>query len=139
MMKKRKIISISAVFLIAVLICLFYVPQVRVRLFAYGYHEQIEYGMADNEGVPANDAVIGGYKYVNTWCEDPWMTEFVILKYGKNYYGCYYSPEDVPFSFQDITDNLTADGQNCWKWQENDSKGITSKIFDEWYYFKATL
>ena len=138
-MRKRKIISIFSVFLVAVLVCSFFVPQIRVRLFAYGYHEQIEESIAENQGVPASDAVIGGYKYVNTWSEDPRMTEFLILRYGEYYYGCYYSPEDVPFSFQNITDNLIENSSNRWEWQKDESEGYTAKMFDNWYYFKATL
>ncbi len=138
-MRKRKIISIFSVFLVAVLVCSFFVPQIRVRLFAYGYHEQIEENIYENQGVPASDAVIGGYKYVNTWSEDPQMTEFVILRYGEYYYGCYYSPEDVPFSFQNITDNLIENSGNRWEWQKDESEGYTAKMFDNWYYFKATL
>lgn len=139
-MKKTKIIISVLIFsLIIALLCAFYVPQIRVRLFAYGYREQIEEGIAENQGVPASDAVIGGYKYVNTWSDDPWMTEFVILEYGEYYYGCYYSPEDVPFSFQNITDNLTEVSNDRWKWQKDESEGYTSKIFDNWYYFKAKL
>ncbi len=138
MKKVKTIIPLLIFCLITALLCSFYVPQIRVRLFAHGYHEQIEENIAENQGVPASDAVIGGYKYVNTWSDDPWMTEFVLLQYGKTYYGCYYSPEDVPFSFQNITDNLIEDGKNRWEWQEDESEGYTSKMFDNWYYFKAT-
>lgn len=138
-MKKAKIIISVLVFaLITAMLCAFYVPQLRVRLFAYTYHEQIEEGIAENQGVPGDNAVIGGYKYVNTWSDDPQMTEFVLLKYGKTYYGCYYSPENVPFSFQNITDNLTQKGHNRWEWLKNESEGYTTKLFDNWYYFKAT-
>ena len=99
-MKTVKKLSVIVLSLVTVLLCLFYVPQLRVRLFTYLYHEQIEEGIANNEGVPGDDVVIGGYKYVNTWSEDPRMTEFVLLQYGDYFYGCYYSPEDIPFSFQ---------------------------------------
>lgn len=137
MKKARVIISVSAFILITALLCSFYVPQLRVRLFTYCYYEQIEEGIAQNQGVPASDVVIGGYKYVNTWSDDPRMTEFVLLQYGDCYYGCYYSPEDVPFSFQNITDNLTENSKNRWEWQLGESNGHTSKMFDNWYYFKA--
>lgn len=137
-MKKTKIIIPVLVFtLITATLCAFYVPQLRVRLFAYEYHEQIEKGIAAELGVPGDDSVIGGYKYVNTWSDDPWMTEFVLLKYGVCYYGCYYSPEDVPFSFQNITDNLTQEGPNRWEWEKDSHSGYTEKLFDNWYYFKA--
>ena len=137
-MKKAKIMIPVLIFsLITAMLCAFYVPQLRVRLFTYMYHEQIEEGIAENNGVPASDAVIGGYEYVNTWCDEPLMTEFVLLRYGAYYYGCYYSPEDVPFSFQNITENLTEDGKDRWEWEKDSSCGYTSKIFDNWYYFKA--
>ncbi len=138
-MKKSKIILSLILCLVIVGCGLFYIPQLRVRLFAYTYHEQVEEGIAENSGVPASDAVIGGYKYVNRWSDDPRMTEFVLLEYGIYYYGCYYSPEDVPFSFQNITDNLTEKTENRWEWQKDSSWGYTIKMFDNWYYFKATL
>ena len=132
----KKFLAVVLIFVL-VITALFLIPQLRVRMFVTLYHEQIEEGLKINEGVPADDAVIGGYYYVNSWGEDPEMTEFVILRYGKTYYGCYYSPEDVPFSFQNITDTLTEDGKNRWEWQLDEHNGYTSKIFDNWYYFKA--
>lgn len=130
-----------AVVLIFVLIIssVFLIPQLRVRLFVSLYHEQIEEGLGINEGVPADDAVIGGYHYVDTWGDDPKMTEFVILRYGKTYYGCYYSPEDVPFSFQNKTDELIQKSDNRWVWDKDTESGVTSKIAENWYYFKAEL
>lgn len=134
----KKFLTVTLIFVL-VISALFLIPQLRVRMFVTLYHEQIEEGLRINGGVPADDAVIGGYYYVNSWGEDPEMTEFVILEYGKTFYGCYYSPEDVPFSFQNKTDELIQKSENRWVWDKDTESGVTSKIADNWYYFKAEL
>jgi hypothetical protein len=53
-------------------------------------------------------------------------------------FGCFYFSDDIPFSFQNITDNLSEDGKNRWKWEKDSHNGYTSKMFDDWYYFKVS-
>ena len=90
-MKKRKVIfSIVAVILILV-ICCYAIPQLRVNLFIRCYHELIEENLNANNGVPADDALYFGYKYVNSWPGEHHMTEFLIMTRGNTYIGCYNS------------------------------------------------
>ena len=139
-MKKRKWVwCILTTLLIAALVMI-NVPQVRVNLFLQIYHEQIEEGLRLNAGVPADDAVLFGYKYVNTWEGEHSMLEFLISSTGGTYYGCYYSPDDVPLAFQNTDVELTQCGHDSWKWSaEGDNQGKTMKIMDHWYYFESTF
>ena len=115
-------------------------PQIRTNLFVRIYHEQIEEGLKMHAGVPADDAVLFGYKYVNTWEGEHSMVEFLITARGDTYYGCYYSPDDVPLAFQNTQAELTQCGHDSWKWSaEGDNSGKTMKIMDHWYYFEASL
>ena len=139
-MKKRKWAwCILAALLIAALVMI-NVPQVRVNLFVQIYHEQIEEGLRLNAGVPVDDAVLFRYKYVNTWEGEHSMVEFLISSMGSTYYGCYYSPDDVPLAFQNTDVELTQCGHDSWKWSgEGDNQGKTMKIMDHWYYFESTF
>lgn len=102
--KKVKIVAIGlACILFVVVICVYASPRSRVSLFVHSYHQLIEESLAVGHGVPADDAVLFGYKYVNSWDAEHPMTEFVIMSRGDTYYGCYYSPDDVPLV---VTDNL---------------------------------
>ena len=109
-------------------------------MFVRAYHDLIEEGVAAGNGVPADDALLFGYKYVNSWDAEHPMTEFVITSWGDTYYGCYYSPDDVPLAFQNTDVPLTQNGHGCWEWTgEGDNHGSTSKIMDYWYYFSASF
>ena len=95
-MKKRKWIWIGLAVILIASVLLLSNPQIRTNLFVRIYHEQIEEGLKMHAGVPADDAVLFGYKYVNTWEGEHSMVEFLITTRGDTYYGCYYSPDDVP-------------------------------------------
>ena len=87
-----------------------------------------------------DDVVLFGYKYANTWEGEHAMVEFLISTRGDTYYGCYYSPDDVPLAFQNTVADLTQCGHDSWKWSaEGDNAGKTMKIMDHWYYFEASL
>ena len=96
-MRKRKWIWIGlAVILIAGTLMISN-PQIRTKLFVRLYHDDIEEGLRINAGVPADDVVLFGYKYVNTWEGEHSMVEVLITTRGDTYYGFYYSPDDVPW------------------------------------------
>jgi len=143
-MKKRMklvLIILSCVLSIA-LVSIYSVPKLRAVLFVKIYHELIEQNLRESNGtcVPAGEAVLLGYKYVNNWENSHPMTEFIIMTYGDTYYGCYYSSDDVPVAFQNTDVPLSQEGKNSWKWiSEGDNRGFTSKIMERWYYFKASL
>lgn len=141
MKKKKTIIIVAAVLsciLLVSVISIYAVPKLRVSLFVHIYHDQIEESLAAGNGVPADDAVLLGYDSVNNWDGSHSMTEFVIISWGNTYYGCYYSPDDVPLAFQNADVELSQDGHDYWKWSaDGDNHGSTTKIIDHWYYFEA--
>lgn len=131
-------LAIACVLVLSV-IGVYAVPKLRVTLFVELYHEQFEEGYADGQGVPAEDAVLLGYKSLNEWC-DGRMMELIILSRGDSYYGCYYSPDDVPFAFQGTKAELAETEEGRWTWAaEGDNHGETSKIMDGWYFFRASF
>ena len=140
----KKGIKIGFIVLVCVLLLsaltIYAIPQLRVKLFVNTYHELIEEGLKAGNGVPADDAVFLGYKAVNSWDGTHPMTEFIIMSWGSTYYGCYYSPEDIPLAFQNTNVELKQNGHNYWEWSaEGDNHGETSKIMDCWYFFKASF
>ena len=132
---KRKWFYILPVLLVLV-IGYFSNPFLRVKIFIYLHHEQIEEPLTDHNGVP----VIWNVKSVNTWEGAHDMTEFILFSVGTTYYGCYYSWDDVPLAFQNTDVDLVQTGHAYWKWQgEGDNRGATQKILDHWYYFEASF
>lgn len=139
-MKNRKWIWIVLAVILVAGVLIISNPQIRTNLFVRLYHDDIEEGLRMNAGVPADDVVLFGYQYVNTWEGEHSMVEFLISSRGDTYYGCYYSPDDVPLAFQNIDTKLTQDGHDYWEWKaEGDNHGSTSKIMDHWYYFEASF
>ena len=53
------------------------------------------------------------------------------------YYGFYYSPNDVPAAFQNVHCILKEEGENHWSWSNDGASGITYKISENFYYYKA--
>lgn len=139
---KRKVLAVILI-LILCAACLISHPKIKTYLFVKLNHEAIAQSLKDGSGVPADDAVLFGYMYVNTWPGEHTMTEFLISASGfvfeSKYYGCYYSYDDVPLAFQNLDTALVKDGDS-WTWAgEGDNCGVTSKIMDHWYYFEASF
>lgn len=142
-MEKRLFLAAAAVLLAAVLTVSF-VPKLRTQAFVALYHEEIERMIETDGSVPADDATLFGYKYVNSWERNGnLITEFDIgargfLLVNARYFGCFYSPEDQPAAFQNADVELVQDGENRWVWQgEGDNCGSVEKLRDKWYYFEA--
>lgn len=78
-------------------------------------------------------------KTVNAWEGEHPMVEYLMPVARADYYGFYYSPDDVPLAFQNAEYSCeeTEDG---WTWQgAGDNQGFTSRITDCWYYFEASF
>ena len=118
-------------------------PEQRVSRFVAKNAEVLE----ESLGADLSGGYPGGLgiQYYNCWGEDSGhpIGEFCFgpsLLHGRQYYGCYYSPDDVPRGFQSVEVALVPDGENRWTWRaEGDNRGMTKKISDKWYYFEAWL
>ena len=118
-------------------------PEQRVDRFVAKNAEVLE----ESLGTDLSGGYPGGLgiQYYNCWGEDSGhpIGEFCFgpsILHGRQYYGCYYSPDDEPRGFQSVEVTLVPDGENRWTWRaEGDNRGMTKKIQDRWYYFEAWL
>lgn len=142
---KRTKRAVSVIVWAAAILTLFWwtSPEQRVSRFVAKNAEVLE----ESLGTDLSGGYPGGLgiQYYNCWGEDSGhpIGEFSFgssLLHGRQYYGCYYSPDDEPRGFQSVEVTLVPDGENCWTWHaEGDNRGMTKKIQDRWYYFEAWL
>ena len=137
--------AVSVIVWAAAILMLFWwtAPEQRVSRFVAKNAEVLE----ESLGTDLSGGYPGGLgiQYYNCWGEDSGhpIGEFCFgpsILHGRQYYGCYYSPDDEPRGFQSVEVTLMPDGENCWTWHaEGDNRGMTKKIQDRWYYFEALL
>ena len=138
MKKKKRIVTIILWLAALAVLFIWSSPEQKVDRFVAKYAEVLE----ESLGTDLSGGYPGGLgiQYYNCWGEDSGhpIGEFCFgpsLLHGRQYYGCYYSPDDEPRGFQRVPD-----GENCWTWHaEGDNRGMTKKIQDRWYYFEAWL
>ena len=137
--------AVSVIVWAAAILMLFWwtAPEQRVSRFVAKNAEVLE----ESLGTDLSGGYPGGLgiQYYNCWGEDSGhpIGEFCFgpsILHGRQYYGCYYSPDDEPRGFQSVEVTLVPDGENCWTWHaEGDNRGMTKKIQDRWYYCEAWL
>ena len=142
---KRTKRAVSVIVWAAAILTLFWwtSPEQRVSRFVAKNAEVLE----ESLGTDLSGGYPGGLgiQYYNCWGEDSGhpIGEFCFgpsILHGRQYYGCYYSPDDEPRGFQSVEVTLVPDGENRWTWRaEGDNRGMTKKIQDRWYYFEAWL
>ncbi len=143
MKKKKRIVTIILWLAALAVLFIWSSPEQKVDRFVAKYAEVLE----ESLGTDLSGGYPGGLgiQYYNCWGEDSGhpIGEFCFgpsLLHGRQYYGCYYSPDDEPRGFQSVEVTLVPDGENCWTWRaEGDNRGMTKKIQDRWYYFEAWL
>ncbi len=143
MKKKKRIVRIILWLAALAVLFIWSSPEQRVSRFVAKNAEVLE----ESLGTDLSGGYPGGLgiQYYNCWGEDSGhpIGEFCFgpsLLHGRQYYGCYYSPDDEPRGFQSVEVTLVPDGENCWTWHaEGDNRGMTKKIQDRWYYFEAWL
>ena len=143
MKKKKRIVTIILWLAALAVLFIWSSAEQKVDRFVAKYAEVLE----ESLGTDLSGGYPGGLgiQYYNCWGEDSGhpIGEFCFgpsLLHGRQYYGCYYSPDDEPRGFQSVEVTLVPDGENCWTWHaEGDNRGMTKKIQDRWYYFEAWL
>ena len=143
MKKKKRIVTIILWLAALAVLFIWSSPEQRVSRFVAKNAEVLE----ESLGTDLSGGYPGGLgiQYYNCWGEDSGhpIGEFCFgpsLLHRRQYYGCYYSPDDEPRGFQSVEVTLVPDGENCWTWHaEGDNRGMTKKIQDRWYYFEAWL
>ncbi len=140
MKRKLKWTLLAVMILLVISTALLNSPKLRTALFVHSYSERIEDSIEAGNGRTIPSTPLLGYQYVNHWEGEHEMAEFVIGTLGDTYYGCYYSPDDVPLAFQNTVVELLPDGEGRWTWStEGDTHGVTSKIKENWYSFQASF
>ena len=143
MKKKKRIVRIILWLAALAVLFIWSSPEQKVDRFVAKNAEVLE----ESLGTDLSGGYPGGLgiQYYNCWGEDSGhpIGEFCCgpsILHGRQYYGCYYSPDDEPRGFQSVEVTLMPDGENCWTWHaEGDNRGMTKKIQDRWYYFEAWL
>ncbi len=143
MKKKKRIVRIILWLAALAVLFIWSLPEQRVSRFVAKNAEVLE----ESLGTDLSGGYPGGLgiQYYNCWGEDSGhpIGELCFgpsILHGRQYYGCYYSPDDVPRGFQNVEVTLVPDGENRWTWRaEGDNHGMTKKISDKWYYFEAWL
>ena len=143
MKKRKRIVRIIQWLAALAVLFIWSSPEQKVDRFVAKNAEVLE----ESLGTDLSGGYPGGLgiQYYNCWGEDSGhpIGEFCFgpsILHGRQYYGCYYSPDDEPRGFQSVEVTLMPDGENCWTWHaEGDNRGMTKKIQDRWYYFEAWL
>lgn len=133
MKKKKRLISVLSVVILLICIVSFLNPKIRINLFVVLHSGQIEY--AYQSGVYPE--TFGGKHYTVQNGKHPVIEFSMVGKFGAPYCGCYYSPDDVPRSFQNAYPLVQANA-DAWTWSDaGGNHGLTEKIKDCWYYYEA--
>lgn len=137
-MKNQRTAPVLALVLATLVVLGLYwsLPLPRAERFVAAHGAELEAALEGDGGIPAGI----GYKTYNLWGDDGEMAEFILSAWGDTYYGCYWSREDVPFSFQGVDVPLTQTKDGRWTWTaEGDNHGVTWKLSGRWYYFEASF
>ena len=137
--RKRKIITVIVAGILAVSVVFITqnTPYKKAERFVRENSNTIVECL-DND-LPLPNKLLG--KVYNEWNGEHNMHEFILTTWGNTYYGCYYSPDDVPLPFQNADIDFRTYKSNSWEWKEEygDNHGKTLKIKDKWYYFEASF
>ena len=136
MKKKKRIVRIILWLAALAVLFIWSSPEQKVDRFVAKNAEVLE----ESLGTDLSGGYPGGLgiQYYNCWGEDSGhpIGEFCFgpsILHGRQYYGCYYSPDDEPRGFQSVEVTLMPDGENCWTWHaEGDNRGMTKSIQDSW-------
>lgn len=138
---KNMLIVLAVVIVFAGALVLFFqtAPARSLRQaerFVERYADTLEPLLESGEPLP----VLSEVTAYNDWSGEHPMMEFLLKPRFGIYVGCYYSPDDVPMAFQNVSIPLVSDGEGVWTWQgRGDNQGMTRKIRDHWYYFEASF
>ncbi len=112
-------------------------PDRRVRRYVEAHRDALQAAADLHFEQGEHLSYSGEFLAVNDWPGRHPMVEYLLFTTGPGYYGFYYSPDDVPLSFQN-TDCLLSETATGWQWQsESGNHGSTRRISPCWYYFEA--
>lgn len=140
MKKKTCLIVILLLITAALALCVTCVNATEYRAARFVNKNGTDFSALVAQGQPL-PAALDGIR-IDIWRNEHISYEF-LLGTGvgdRQYWGVYYSPDDVPLPFQNADVALSPVDEACWTWQtEGNDHGTTRKIADQWYYFEASF
>lgn len=135
----KKVKVLVAIAIPVLLLCLLLIqptPKKRVTRYVEAHQTELQTAVDryfDHDQLLSYDSDIPA---VNVWPGPHPMVEYLLFT-GSGYCGFYYSPDDVPLSFQNGVLPL-AETDGGWEWHgEGDNRGFTSRLSPRWYFFEA--
>lgn len=146
----RKIIIVILLVIVLILIAwILNAPANKAKLVLNLWHDDFE---ANSISALQNSNVDdklhgvkldGVFKSQASGNDEAGIVQYMVKAHGLpsagTYYGFYYSPDDEPAAYQNIDCRLKEDGENRWSWSKDGASGVTYKICDKFYYYKAVL
>ena len=140
--KKRVVISVLIVLVIIAVSCILIVPANKIKIVLNIWGDEFKENsiqVLENESAKErmHGVILDG---VFEESENE-IVQYTVKAFGLPsagaYYGFYYSPNDVPAAFQNVHCTLKEEGENHWSWSNDGASGITYKISENFYYYKA--
>lgn len=146
----RKIIIVILLVIVLILIAwILNAPANKAKLVLNLWHDDFEANsISALQNCNAEDKLHGVkldgvFKSQTDGNDEAGIVQYMVKAYGLpsagTYYGFYYSPDDEPAAYQNIDCRLMEDGDNRWSWNKDGASGVTYKICDKFYYYKAVL
>ena len=140
--KKRVVIRVLIVLVIIAVSCILNVPANKIKIVLNIWGDEFKENSIqalENETVKKRMHGVtldGVFKDSENEIVQYTVKAFGLPSAGA-YYGFYYSPNDVPAAFQNVHCTLKEEGENHWSWSNDGASGITYKISENFYYYKA--
>ena len=144
-MKKKTIITLAVIISIILLIVIVRTINSPESVTMRYFNAHIEELKAESIEYENNGRISASIDIKRSiWCGEHTIIEYTILSKGfassSQYYGVFYSPDDVPVSFQNSNIALVQLSNDVWEWKEaGDNRGLVKKMEDNWYYFEASF
>lgn len=146
----RKIIIVILLVIVLILIAwILNAPANKAKLVLNLWHDDFEANsISALQNSNADDKLHGVrldgiFKSQASESDEAGIVQYTVNAYGLpsagTYYGFYYSPDDEPAAYQNIDCRLKEDGDNRLSWSKDGASGVTYKICDKFYYYKAVL
>lgn len=147
--KTRMVIPIVITIVIILAASIMNAPANKAKLVLNLWHDDFEANsISALQNSNADDKLHGVrldgiFKSQASESDETGIVQYTVNAYGLPsagaYYGFYYSPDDEPAAYQNIDCRLKEDGENRWSWSKDGASGVTYKICDKFYYYKAVL
>ena len=140
--KKRVVISVLIVLVIIAVSCILNVPANKTKIVLNIWGDEFkENSIQALENESAKERMHGVIQDGVFEDSENEIVQYTVKAFGLPsagaYYGFYYSPNDVPAAFQNVHCILKEEGENHWSWSNDGASGITYKISENFYYYKA--